>query len=179
MFFSLLNRVVRRVPDLVCIHIVGELEKLGATVSKSSVATVLRRHSRCQAPRRNGPTWTEFLRSQAKGILATDSFGVDTVLPRRYYVFFVVESRVVHPLGVTANPTGFWVAQVSRNFASDLEERGRHFKYLIRDRDTKFTKAFDAVLASIGIETIRTPVRTPVGTENPSAQLKRPSGTRG
>jgi transposase InsO family protein len=64
-------------------------------------------------------------------------------------------------LGVTANPNGPWVAQVARNFASDLEDAGRRFRFLIRDRDAKFTSTFDAVLASVGIETIRTPVASP------------------
>ena len=95
--------------------------------------------------------------------MATDFFHVDTVLLRRYYVLFVIEleRRVVHVLGVTTNPNGPWVTQVARNFAADLEEAGRCFRFLIRDRDTKFTDTFDAVFASIGIETIRTPVRSP------------------
>ena len=78
-------------------------------------------------------------------------------------MLFVIEidRRRVHLLGVTANPIGPWVTQVARNFASDLEDAGRHFRFLIRDRDTKFTASFDAVLASIGIEAIRTPVASP------------------
>jgi putative transposase len=114
-------------------------------------------------PRRQGPTWSQFLSVQAKGIVATDFFRVDTVLLRRYYVLFVIEiqSLVVHVLGVTTNPNGPWVTQVARNFASDLEDSGRSFRFLFRDRDSKFTKSFDEVFASIGIETIRTPVRSP------------------
>jgi hypothetical protein len=78
-------------------------------------------------------------------------------------VLFVIEahSRAVHVLGATANPNGPWVTQVARNFASDLEDAGRRFRFLIRDRDTKFTGSFDEVFASIGVETIRTPIRSP------------------
>ena len=127
-------------------------------VSKTAVASVLRRHRLPPAPRRDGPTWSQFLSAQARGIVATDFFTVDTVTLRRYYVLFVIElqTRVVHLLGVTANPNGNWVAQVGRNFVGGLEQAGRRFRFLIRDRDAKFTTSFDAVLASVGIETIQT-----------------------
>lgn len=160
---ELICRLARENPRWGYLRIVGELRKLGFTVSKTSVATVLRRHGLPPAPRRVGPTWSQFLRAQAKGILATDFFHVDAVTLRRYYVLFVIEadSRVVHLLGVTANPAMAWVTQVARNFTSDIEEAGRRFRFLIRDRDTKFTSSFDEVFASIGVETIRTPVRSP------------------
>jgi putative transposase len=114
------------------LRIVGELRKLGITVSKKSVATVLGRHGLPPAPRREGPTWSQFLSTQAKGILATDFFGVDSLTLRRYYVLFVIEvdSRVVHLLGVTANPAIAWIVQVARNFTSDLEGAGRSFRFL-------------------------------------------------
>jgi transposase InsO family protein len=145
------------------LRIVGELRKLGITVSKTSVATVLARHRLPPAPRREGPTWSQFLSVQAKGILATDFFHVDSVMLKRYYVLFVIEvdSRVVHLLGVTTNPAMAWVVQVARNFTSDLEDAGRQFRFLIRDRDTKFTATFDEVFKAIGTEVIRTPVRSP------------------
>ena len=160
---ELIVRLARENPRWGYLRIVGELKKLGVTVSKGSVANILRANDLRPAPRRAGPTWAEFLPAQAKGIVATDFFTVDTMLLRRYYVLFVieVERRVVHLLGVTANPNGPWVTQVARNFAAELEEAGRHFRFLIRDRDTKFTASFDDVLASIGIEAVKTPVRSP------------------
>ena len=124
---------------------------------------VLSRHGLGPAPRRDGPSWTEFLRAQAAGILATDFFTVDTVSLERLYVLFVIEikSRVVHVLGVTRHPVGTWATQVARNLVSDLDDAGRRFRFLVRDRDTKFTRSFDEVFASEGTEIIRTPVRSP------------------
>jgi transposase InsO family protein len=143
---------------------VGELKKLGIAVSKTSVAAVLRRQGLPPAPRRAGATWSEFLRAQAELVLATDFFTVDSVLLRRYYVLFVVEvhSRVVRILGVTANPDGPWATQVARNFVAELEEHGQRFRFLLRDRDTKFTASFDAIMGSVGIKAVCTPVRAPV-----------------
>jgi len=160
---DLIVRLARENPRWGYLRIAGELKKLGVTVSKGSVANVLRRHRLPPAPRRAGPTWTEFLRAQAKGIVATDFFTVDTVLLRRYYVLFVVEveRRVVHLLGVTTNPNGPWVTQVARNFCADLQDAGRRVRFLIRDRDTKFTTSFDELFASIGTKTVLTPVRAP------------------
>ena len=114
------------------LRIVGELKNLRISVSKTSVASVPLRHGLPPAPRREGPTWSEFLSAQAKGIVATDFFHVDTVLFRRYYVLFVIEleRRVVHVLGATTNPNGPWVTQVARNFAADLEDAGRRFRFL-------------------------------------------------
>lgn len=145
-----------------CMRIQGELRKLGIRVSASSIRRVLRRNGLGPVPRR-GPTWPEFLRSQAHSVLATDFFTVDTMSLKQLYALFVIElsTRQVHILGVTKHPTGPFVTQVARNLVADLVDRGRSIKFLIRDRDTKFTTGFDEVFASEGIRIIKTPVRSP------------------
>jgi transposase InsO family protein len=144
-------------------RIQGELAGLGYPLAPSTVWSILKRAGVDPAPRRNGPSWRQFLAAQAHGILATDFFCVDTLLLHRLYVLFVVEhaTRRVYLLGITANPNGAWVAQQARNFLMDLGERAATFTSLIRDRDTKFTDVFDAVFASEGIRILRTPVRAP------------------
>src|SRR5437763_8842240 len=104
----------------------GELVGLGYTVAASTVWTVLKPGAGLDpAPRRSGPTWKQFLATQAKGILAVDFFHVDTVLLRRLYVLFFVEHdrRRVHLAGVTAHPTAEWVVQQARNLLMKLDER--------------------------------------------------------
>jgi transposase InsO family protein len=144
-------------------RIPGELAGLGYPIAPSTVWSILKRAGIDPAPRRDGPTWRQFLAAQAQGILATDFFCVDTLLGQRLYVLFFVEhaTRCVHLLGVTANPSGAWVAQQARNLLMDLGERVTAFQFLIRDRDAKFTDVFDAVFTSEGIRILRTPVRAP------------------
>jgi hypothetical protein len=114
---------------------------MAVRLAPSSVWAILRRHGLEPAPRRSGPTWSEFLRVQAATMLACDFFTVDTVLLRRLYVLFFIEidTRRIYLSGITANPVGEWVTQQARNLSFVLAEGTRPTKFLIRDRDTKFT----------------------------------------
>jgi putative transposase len=144
-------------------RIQGELARMGVVLAPSSVWTILRRHGIDPSPNRTGPSWAEFLRIQASSMLACDFFSVDTVLLRRLYVLFFIEldTRRVYMLGITGHPTGAWAVQQARNLSMGLAARAHPVKFLIRDRDAKFTLSFDEIFRAEGIRTIRTPARAP------------------
>lgn len=156
-------RLARENPTWGYQRISGELAGAGIGVPPSTVRDILKRAGLDPAPRRSGPTWGQFLKAQAEGILACDLFCVDTVFGKRIYLLFFIEhaTRAVHVVGVTTNPTGAWAAQQARNLLMDLRERAEHITFLIRDRDTKFTGVFDAVFTSLGVRVITTPPRSP------------------
>jgi transposase InsO family protein len=158
---QLVLRFARENPRWGYPRIAGELLKLGFRVSPSSVRRILLAAGLEPAPRRIGPSWRQFLRQQAASILACDFFTVETLTLRRYYILFFIEleSRRAHIAGCTANPTGAWVTQQARNLSlAGLLERTR---FLIHDRDSKFSGAFDEVFRSEAITVIHTPVRAP------------------
>ena len=139
--------------------IAGELRKLSIFISDVSVRRFVVRHGLLPAPRRSGPSWAEFLCTQAASIIATDFFTVDSVFGQRFYVLFVIElkSRVVRVLGITAHPTGQWVTQMARHLVFDLAQAEAIFKFLIRDGDAKFTGPFDKVFSSGGDQSHQDP----------------------
>ena len=141
----------------------GELTKLGVTVAPSTVYKILRSSGIDPAPRRDGPTWRQFLHAQGAGILAVDFLHVDTVLLNRLYVLIFIEhdTRRMHLGGVTAHPTGDWTVQQARNLAMNLGERFEDFRFLIRDRGSNFTRSFDAVFQATGTTILRTAVQAP------------------
>jgi transposase InsO family protein len=96
-------------------------------------------------------------------MLACDFFTVDTVLLRRLYVLFFIEidTRRIYLIGITANPVGEWVTQQARNLSFALAEQAHPRKFLIRDRDTKFSTSFDEVFRAEGVRIIRTPLQSP------------------
>jgi putative transposase len=160
---ELVVRLARENPRWGYVRIAGECCKLGARVSATSVRNILRRRRLGPAPRQGGPTWAEFLRSQAPGVLACDFFSVETVSLQRLYVLFFIEleRRKVFVAGVSPHPDGRWTTQQARNLAISFAENGGHHKFLIRDRDSKFVDAFDGVFGSESIRVIKTPVRSP------------------
>ena len=141
----------------------GELATMGIVIAASSVWAILKRHGIDPSPRRSGPTWAEFLATQAKGLMACDFFHVDTVLLRRLYVLVFIhhDSRLVRIPGITTNPVASWVTQQARNLSMELTDQANALKFLIHDRDTKFTASFDAVFAADVVRVIKTPVQAP------------------
>ncbi len=157
-------------------RIVGELRKLGITVSATLVRNVLARAGIPPAPERAASSWRSFLRQHANTILACDLFTVDTVWLRRLYVLFFVSigTRRVEYVACTSRPDTSWMSQQARNLLMDLDDRSQRPRFLIHDRDAKFSRAFDSIFRSEGIEIVRTPIQAP----NANAHAERWVGSK-
>ena len=138
----------------------GEMCRLGHRIAASTVWQILRNAGHQPTPARTGPTWSEFIGSQANAMLATDFFCVDTVTLRRFYVLFFIEvdTRRVHLAGITTNPTGAWTSQAARNLTMGF---GRAIRFVIRDGAGQYTRSFDDVFAAVGASVITIPPGAP------------------
>ena len=141
----------------------GELAGLGITVAPSTVWEILKNAGIDPAPRRDGPGWAEFLRSQAQGILALDFFTADLLNGAKVHVLAVIEhgTRRVRIVGATEHPVQGWVVQQARNLLMDLADTGTRVKFMIHDRDASFTTAFDEVFRAAGTRIVRSAIQAP------------------
>src|ERR1019366_8738755 len=160
---ALVLRLARENPGWGYRRIHGELAGLGVKVTPSTAWEILKNAGIDPAPRRTGPTWSQFLRSQADAILACDFFTADLLDGTQAYVLAVIEhaTRRIRILGVTLHPTGEWTAQQARNLIMDLDEQAHRVRFMTRARGPNFPRPFDAVLADAGIRTVLCNVRTP------------------
>jgi putative transposase len=158
----LILRMAKENPRWGYMRMKGELQGLGISVSASAIAMLLRRHGIGPAPRR-GPSWSQFLKARASGIIACDFFTVETAFLRTLYVLFFIEieSRRVRVTVSTSNPNSGFVTQQARNLVMSFSDEGAGTMFLIRDRDAKFSRSFDDVFASEGIRVICTSFRAP------------------
>ena len=160
---EIILRLARENPRWGYVRIQGELRKLGIRVGATTIRRLLRAQGLGPAPRRSGPTWSEFLRSQAEGIWALDFFTVETAFLRTLYVLFFIElaTRRIRVAGVSSHPDSAWVTQQARNLAGSREEGTPMPRFLIHDRDSKYSGPFDEVFRTEGASVIHTPIRAP------------------
>ncbi len=160
---ALVLRLARENPSWGYRRVHGELLVLGVKVAASTVWEILKEAGIDPAPERSSSTWADFLHSQADALLACDFFETVTLSGVRLYVFAVIEhaNRRVRILGATAHPSAAWVVQAAKNLVMDLEDASCRARFMIRDRDGKFSELFDAILKDAGIEVMLSGVQMP------------------
>jgi putative transposase len=156
---ELIPRLARENPHWGYRRIVGELKAVGVSVSATSVRKVLLEAGLQPAPERGHSSWRTFLRQQAASMLACDFLTVETAFLQRIYVLFFISlaTRRIEYVACTAHPDGRWITQQARNLVMQLGDE-RPFRFLIHDRDAKFSHAFDDVFRSEDITVIRKPI---------------------
>lgn len=172
---ALIVRMAKENPGWGYVRIRGELLKLGHRVAATTIRSVLIRARVPPAGRRGGLSWKQFLAAHAQSLIATDFLTVDTIFFKRLYVLFFLHlatRRVVAAIS-TAEPNDAWVAQPARNLSMQLQDEGLELKFVIHDRDRKYSRAFDAVLAADGAEVIVTPLLAPTANALRSAGWAR------
>ena len=143
----------------------GELLKLGIRLGATTVRAILARHGIPPAPQRSkqASSWRHLMSHYKEQILACDFFTIETIRLQTLYVLFFIEvgTRRVHLAGCTSTPTSVWLTQQARQMIWSLADRQPSIRFLIHDRDTKFSRAFDTVFAAEGINILLTPVQAP------------------
>ena len=159
---ALILRLGRENPHWGYKRIVGELKGLGISVSATSVRKVLLAGGLRPAPERSHSSWRAFLRAQTGSMLACDFLTVETAFLQRIYVLFFISlaTRRIEYIALTSNPDGRWATQQARNLLMQLGDE-HPFRFFVRDRDTKFSHAFDEIFRSERIKVIRTPIQAP------------------
>jgi transposase InsO family protein len=148
-------------------RIAGALANLGYEISDQTVGNVLRRHGLPPAPeRKRTTTWAAFIRTHLTLLAGTDFFTAEVLTLRglmTYYVLFFIhlESRRVDVAGITVHPNEPWMKQIARNATMDDCGVLRDCRYLLHDRDTKYTRSFRAIVASGRVEPLALPARSP------------------
>ncbi|MFE7328032.1 integrase core domain-containing protein [Streptomyces sp. NPDC057565] len=144
-------------------RIQGELVRLGYSIAPSTVWEIPQSSGVDPAPHRSGPTWRQFLTTQAHGIIAADFLHLDTVTLGRLYALIFIEhgTRGLHLADVTAHPTAQWTVQQARNPAMMLGCRMASLRFPLRDRDAKRTDAFDAVFQADDVQILLSPPQAP------------------
>jgi putative transposase len=150
--------------DWGCGKLEGELLKLGYQLSDVTIANILKRHGMLPLPqRRSSLSWRHLMTHYQNQILACDFFTIETLFLQTIYVFFFIEvgSRQAYFAGCTTNPSGTWVTQQARQLFWQVDDRAQPLRFLLHDRDSKFTASFDAIFASEQMKVIYTPYRAP------------------